>query len=97
MNISILDPATDDLAEGFWFYESKEYGLGNYFLDTIYAEIDSLEISAGIHPIYDPPYHLMISDRFPFSVYYIVDGDDVFIEAIIDQRRNPEWVSERLN
>ena len=97
MNVIILDPAKDDLAEGFWFYESKEYGLGHYFLDTIYSEIDTLEKHAGIHPVYDPPYHLMISDRFPFSIYYFIENGDVMVEAVIDQRRNPEWISKRLN
>ena len=42
MNVVILDPAKDDLAEGFWFYESQRHDLGHYFLDTIYAEIDTL-------------------------------------------------------
>ena len=89
MNVIILDPAKDDLAEGFWFYESKEEGLGHYFLDTIYSEIDTLEKNAGIHPMYDPPYYLMISNRFPFSIYYCIENGDVRIEAVIDQRRRP--------
>ncbi len=97
MNVEILDPAKDDLAEGFWFYEAQRVGLGHYFLATIYSEIDTLATNAGIHPMYDPPYHLMVSDRFPFSIYYIVDGKDVFVEAVVDQRRNPEWISKRLN
>jgi len=47
MNLIILDPAKDDLAEGFWFYESKEYSLGHYFLETIYSEIDTLKKMQG--------------------------------------------------
>ena len=97
MNVIILDPAKDDLTEGFWFYESKEYGLGHYFLDTIYSEIDSLEKYGGIHPMYEPPYYLMISDRFPFSIYYFIEDGDILVEAVIDQRRNPQWISQRLN
>lgn len=57
MNVQILDPALDDLAEGFWFYESQNTNLGHYFLNTIYAEIDTLEKNAGIHPMYNPPYY----------------------------------------
>lgn len=97
MNVVILDPAKDDLAESFWFYESQRHGLGHYFLDTIYSEIDTLEKNAGIHPMYDGPYYVMISDRFPFSIYYFIDSNDVFVEAVIDQRRNPKWIGERLN
>lgn len=97
MIVQILDPAKDDLAEGFWFYESQDNGLGHYFLDTIFAEIEKLKTTAGIHPIYEPPFFQMLSDSFPFTIYYRVEGSGVFIEAIIDQRRDPEWISERLD
>ena len=97
MNVHVLDPAKDDLAEGYWFYESREKGLGHYFLDTIYDEIDRLGSTAGIHPMYEPPYFQMLSDRFPFTIYYRVEDADVFIEAIVDQRRDPQWISDRLN
>ena len=97
MKIHILDPAKDDLAEGYWFYESRDQGLGHYFLDIIYTEIDRLENTAGIHPMYELPYFQMFSDRFPFTIYYRIEGNEVFIEAVVDQRRDPDWISERLN
>lgn len=59
MKIEILGPAKDDIADGFMLYESLESGVGTYFLETIYAEIDKLENIAGVHPIYSPPYHQM--------------------------------------
>lgn len=52
MKIKFLDSAHHDLIEGYWFYEKQEEGLGNYFLDTLFSDIDSLQIYAGIHPIY---------------------------------------------
>lgn len=97
MRVSVLDPAKDDLAEGFYFYESQRDGLGHYFLDTIYLEIDGLATLAGIHPMYEPPFYQMFSDRFPFTIYYRVEGSDVFVDAVIDQRRDPDWITDRLN
>jgi hypothetical protein len=49
--IRILPSAKYDLARGFRFYENQNQGLGNYFLETLISEIDSLESYAGIHPI----------------------------------------------
>lgn len=43
MNIRILDEAQQDLIDGFQFYERKEAGLGGYFLDSLFADIDSLQ------------------------------------------------------
>jgi hypothetical protein len=44
MKIQILDEAQQDLADGFQFYESQAEGLGDYFLDSIFSDIDSLQI-----------------------------------------------------
>ncbi len=40
MNIQILDEAQADLREGAQFYERQNIGLGTYFLDTIFSDID---------------------------------------------------------
>ncbi len=50
MNLCILDEAQEDLIDGFRFYEKQESGLGDYFLDSLFSDIDSLQIYAAIHP-----------------------------------------------
>ena len=52
------------------FYEQQAEGVGEYFLDTLFSDIDSLVISGGIHPIHFGKYHRLLSKRFPFAVYY---------------------------
>ena len=49
MKLEILDAAEQDLINGFNFYEIQSPGLGQYFLDSIYADIESLLIYRGIH------------------------------------------------
>lgn len=49
MKIRILKSAKQDLIDGFYFYEKQGDGLGAYFLDTLYSDINSLKIYAGIH------------------------------------------------
>ena len=50
MKIRIFDSAKLDLADGYFFYEEQESGIGQYFLDSLYSDIDSLALYAGIHP-----------------------------------------------
>lgn len=47
MRISILPSAMSDLAEGFNFYQQQQPGLGSYFLDSLFSDIDSLKLYAG--------------------------------------------------
>lgn len=49
MKVRIRPSAENDLADGFAFYERQDAGLGNYFLDALFADIDSLAIYGGIH------------------------------------------------
>jgi len=51
MRIEILSEANEDLLDGYHFYERQAPNLGSYFLDSLYSDIDSLLVYAGIHPI----------------------------------------------
>lgn len=42
MTIVVLDDAQEDLVTGYHFYEDQSPGLGSYFLDSLFADIDSL-------------------------------------------------------
>ena len=95
MRIEIHDDARQDLIAGFYFYENQESGLGDYFLDCLYSDIDSLQIYAGIHPIVFGQ-DRSLSKRFPFAIYYTVTGNVVHVNAVLDCRRNPTWIRDRL-
>ena len=49
MTIVILPSAREDLAQGFAFFEDQQAGLGAYFLESLFSDIDSLKIYAGVH------------------------------------------------
>lgn len=91
MKIEILDEAQQDLIEGFHFYESREPGVGSYFLDCLFSDIDSLLLFAGIHQIVYG-YHRSLSKRFPFAIYYDVVDELIRVHAVLDCRRNPLWM-----
>ncbi len=91
MRLRILDTASRDLTEGYRFYEIQQAGLGSYFLDSLYSDIDSLLLYAGIHAVYFGQYHRALSKRFPFAIYYQVRDSEVLVLAVLDCRRNPAW------
>src|SRR5215213_9516019 len=95
MTVVILEDAAEDLETGAQFYESCATGVGNYFLDSILSDLDSLILFVGIHPIYFG-FHRMLSKRFPFGIYYEVENDVAYVYAILDLRRDPLWTRTRL-
>lgn len=78
MRVRILASAFNDLAEGREFYERKEAGLGDYFLDSLFSDIGSLVLYAGIHRKV-LGFHRLLSKRFPYAVYCQFDGKDVTV------------------
>jgi len=96
MKLEILDLAKEDLVDGFRFYERQEPGVGRYFLQNLYADIESLMIFGGIHPKPYRKFHRALSKRFPFAIYYTVEDGIVKIRSIVDCRRNPSWIREHL-
>ena len=89
MKVKILRSATDDLVEGYRFYEHCSAGVGAYFLDSLYSDIDSLVITAGMHRKVFGDYHQMLSKRFPFAVYYRISDNIASVYAVIDCRSDP--------
>ncbi len=96
MRIELLDAAERDLIQGFEFYDRQSKGLGDYFLDSIFSDIESLHIYAGVHALHFG-YHRLLSKRFPFAIYYRIKNEIIQIYAILDCRRNPTWIREKLS
>ena len=97
MRIEILDEAKRDLIEAFYFYEKQASGLGAYFLTSLYSDIDSLKSYAGIHNRPYQNYFRLLARRFPFAIFYKIAENTVFIHAILDCRRSPAWIRQRLS
>ncbi len=95
MNIQILPSAIGDLYSGRNFYEQQEFGLGDYFLDSLFSDIDSLLLYAGIHEKHIG-YFRLLSTKFPYAVYYKITGDTILIYRVLDLRQNPEQIKKYL-
>lgn len=95
MNIVILRSAIEDLRRGREFYGRREAWLGDYFQESLYADIESLRLYAGIH-CRSHGYFRKLSGRFPFAIYYELVGEEIRIRAVLDCRNDPKWIRARL-
>jgi len=95
MTVIVLEDAAEDMESGKRFYESRESGIGDYFVESILSDLDSLVLYAGIHPL-NFGFHRMLSKRFPFGIYYEVEQETACVYAILDLRRDPLWIRREL-
>ncbi len=96
MKIEILGAARQDLLDGYRFYERRAEAVGAYFVDTLISDIDSLIVTAGVHPTHFGGYYRLLSKRFPFAIYYRVENQTARVYAVLDCRRSPAWIRNRL-
>ncbi len=96
MNIVLEEEAKDDLFKGVKFYESQLFGLGDYFYNSIISDIKSLHLYCGIHRKING-YFRLLSKRFPYTIYYKFDKNNIYIFAILDCRSNPKDIEKRLS
>ena len=92
-DVRIGASAERDLLIGFDFYETQAEGLGQYFLDSLFSDIDALALFAGVHPKPISGLHRSLSKRFPFAIYYDFDGQTAIV---LDCRRNPRSIRGTL-
>lgn len=93
--IRILPGAVGDLEAAADFYESQRKGLGSDFVNALTDDVDRLLLHGGVHVLYQG-FHRAISKRFPFAIYYLLDGDVVSIYAVLDCRKDPDTTNAIL-
>ena len=86
----------EDLDRGRVFYDRQGEGLGAYFIDSLFSEIDSLVLYAGIHrKVFG--FHRALAKRFPYAVYYRIEEQDVvLVWRVLDLRQAPARIRRAL-
>jgi plasmid stabilization system protein ParE len=96
MRIRLLTSAFKDLAGGRNFYERQGDGLGEFFLNSLFSDIDSLILYGGIHrKVFG--FHRLLSKRFPYAIYYQLESKDtVVVYRVLDCRQHPRGTRTAL-
>lgn len=95
MEIVYLEEVEFDLQDGRAFYDRQQAGVGDYFVDSILADAESLSLYAGTHSKHFGFFRLL-GRTFPFAIYYLVDEDLASVCAILDMRSDPAWIRAEL-
>ena len=95
MRVELRIEAISDLVDAAWFYERQRGGLGDRFMDAMFAHLASLETFAGGHEVVFG-LHRMLAKKFPYALYYKIDAELVYVVAILDCRRNPSGIFKTL-
>jgi len=96
MRIEVLSVAIQDIDAGQQFYEQQQAGLGTYFQDALFSDIDALLLYAGIHQQFFG-YYRALSKRFPYAIYYRLNTETIQVWRVLDYRQNPARITKALS
>jgi len=93
--VRFLDEAENDLKQAYEWYSSKDSDLALQFIMCVRQTVDAIEKSPLRYPVAVADIRKASVAKFPFSVWYVTDGESVII-ACLHGKRNPNIALERL-
>jgi plasmid stabilization system protein ParE len=85
-----------DLAEAYDWYEEREEGLGETFLDAFEARVEAIRENPRSFPVVHRDVRRSLLRRFPYMVLYRVESLQVTVIGCLHGRRDPRSWQERL-
>ena len=86
-----------ELDDAFDWYENQKQSLGLEFLDEFDSAVQRIVNYPELHLQIDEDIHRCLFKRFPYSVIYGIDVENIVIIAIAHQHRKPNYWQNRLN
>ena len=96
MRVVLRPAAAADIEDAISWYERQRPALGAEFLEAVNAALKVIAQKPRLAPLVQRQTRRSLIRRFPYAIYYRVEGDVVVVVACMHGRRNPSrWRSRR--
>jgi plasmid stabilization system protein ParE len=85
-----------DLQRTARWYEQQQPGLGRQFIDQVGTALNRIAGSPTHYQVLHRDVRRTITQKFPYGVFYRIDGTDILVFAIIHLHRNPLAWQKRI-
>ena len=96
MTYRFLSPAERDIAAAMEYYDRASPGLGQNFLSEVERTIGRILLNPTAWTRVSEHCRRCRTRRFPYGVFYSVEGDEIVISAVLDLRRHPDSWKTRI-
>ena len=77
------------------YYEDCERGLGVDFMIEVYSAIQNIMDYPAAWTIIEGDVRRYLTNRFPFAIVYSIEPSAIFILAIMNLHRDPDYWKQR--
>ena len=96
MKISYHPKAADEYDEAIDYYEDCQTGLGKQLTQEIDASIKLVLAFPTAWTLLEGEIRRILIRRFPFGLLYILRNDEIYILAVMNLNRNPNYWKKRV-
>jgi toxin ParE1/3/4 len=86
--VTIRPRAHVDLSEARDWYDRRREGLGNEFLVAVADAMLALEEAPERQPIYYRDFRRVLTDRFPYKIFYRIESQAVIVYRVLHGARD---------
>ena len=94
-NVQVLPDAEEEFREAFLWYFERSPIAADAFRSLVFEAIDSLADRADMWPVDEDGIHFYVLTRFPYTIWYDLEGDRAGVLAIAHQHRRPNYWKPR--
>ena len=85
--VTIRAAARVDLREARDWYDQRRAGLGNEFLLAVADAMLALQEAPQRYSIYYRDFRRVLTDRFPYKIFYRIEGQAVIVYRVLHGAR----------
>ena len=95
--VTFLAGADRDVFEIFARIEARDPDGADAFLQRIADSVRQLGGHPESCPVFGAPFRRLVMRGYPFGIFYSVEGERLFVQAVLDLRQSPEAIRRRLS
>ncbi len=78
------------------YYDDLNFGLGKSFITEIEKTINIIKRNPLAYPIIKKNIRKAVIMKFPYSILYIIEKDNIYLLALMHQKRKPLYWKNRI-
>lgn len=94
-SVEVLPEAEQEFREAFLWYLDRSPIAADAFRTLVFAAIDGLDEQADMWPSNEDGLHYRVLNRFPYTVWYELQGDKAVVLAVAHPHSRPGYWQKR--
>ncbi len=93
----IFEPEAElDVAEAYRWYEERDEGLGSEFTRAVDGCVYQIQRHPEMYPVFYKEARQGVIRRFPYSIFYVIEEETVYVVAVFHASRDPQTWKDRV-